>query len=100
MRSALRTGTLGVLDGALGVLDGALGVLDGALGVLDGALGVLDGALGVTLRRRYGRGRRDAGRAGVFSGMTFSVLFSSARIAFASAFNGFVSGATSTKCCR
>jgi hypothetical protein len=41
-------------------------------------------------------------RAGllVFSGVTFSLFFNSVRIAFASAFIGFESGATSTKCWR
>ena len=34
----------------------------------------------------------------VFSGVTFSLFFNSVRIAFASAFIGFESGATSTKC--
>jgi hypothetical protein len=48
----------------------------------------------------YGRVRFGAALLGVFSGTTFSVLFSSAKIAFASAFSGLVSGATSTKCWR
>ena len=45
----------------------------------------------------YGRLRLPGG---VFSGVTFSVFFSSARIALASAFIGFESGATSTNFCR
>src|SRR5690349_14197218 len=49
-------------------------------------------------KRVYGRARLGAGRLGVLSGMTFSVLFNSAKIAFASAFKGLLSGATSTKC--
>src|SRR6267378_4682701 len=44
------------------------------------------------------QGRRR--RAGAFSGTTFSVFFNSVKIAFASALKVFVSGATSTKCCK
>lgn len=47
--------------------------------------------------RFYGR---FLGRAGVFSGTIFSVFFISVRIAFASVFIGWLSGATSTKCWR
>ena len=55
-------------------------------------------ALGKSSVTGYGFLGRE--RDGALSGTTFSLLFSSARIAFASSFIGFPSGATFTKCWR